>query len=231
MEALIWLGLVLIGTTVWVGYDAHKNKISTNAKEPYSSTKMAVTWAVACLFLWVVMFPYYLIRRSRTLSSSIPAESPSQSELKEPLVPLEPLPVTSAFTPLPRRKRLGSFIAAFFVLICLLALLFVIISSPRYHWYGSYSSVGGKECCFTLSRNTFEIAVLLKEGKYSTTVILTGYNVKQVSSNEITIVGEDSKSATKETVAYTITKTKEGFSLERKSGFYPAPLGLFQKDN
>jgi len=59
--------LVIIGTTIWVGYDAHKNEISISAKKPYSINTGTVAWVITCLLLWIVTFPYYLVRRSKIL--------------------------------------------------------------------------------------------------------------------------------------------------------------------
>lgn len=59
---------ILIGTTVWVAYDAHKYKIAVN-KKPYSLNNGAVAWALSCVVLWIGFFPYYLIHRSKILKS------------------------------------------------------------------------------------------------------------------------------------------------------------------
>jgi hypothetical protein len=65
--------LVVLGTTVWVGFDAHQRGHDW------------LGWAVGCLLLWVVVFPWYLAHRARTQETS----------------------ATVASRPRPRRRRRG----------------------------------------------------------------------------------------------------------------------------
>lgn len=61
---MFWPMLVIvIMTTIWVGYDAEKNKITTDNK-PYSANNGAVPWVIFCLLLWIIAFPCYLYKRS-----------------------------------------------------------------------------------------------------------------------------------------------------------------------
>lgn len=58
--------LIIIATTIWVGYDSSLNKISIDNKL-YSLNNGAVAWVLSCILLWIVTFPYYLIKRSTVL--------------------------------------------------------------------------------------------------------------------------------------------------------------------
>jgi hypothetical protein len=54
------LVLIVVVSSVWVGFDAHGRDWSDSsiARGPY-------VWMFACLILWVVFFPAYLAQRSR----------------------------------------------------------------------------------------------------------------------------------------------------------------------
>lgn len=51
--------LVVVGTTIWVATDVGKRNW-----KPGSSG--AATWVVGCILLWIIVFPMYLIQRSKT---------------------------------------------------------------------------------------------------------------------------------------------------------------------
>jgi hypothetical protein len=54
------VSLVVIGTTIWVGVDAAARDFS---RSPFArSTAM---WIIGCLALWIVVFPIYLVQRSK----------------------------------------------------------------------------------------------------------------------------------------------------------------------
>ena len=55
--------LVVLLATIWLAFDARANRI-TSGKGPYSLRNGALAWVVACGLLWIVVFPYYLVRRS-----------------------------------------------------------------------------------------------------------------------------------------------------------------------
>ncbi len=57
---LALLILVLLGSTVWVGFDAQGRDWSDNnmARGPYA-------WVLGCLILWILFFPAYLVQRNR----------------------------------------------------------------------------------------------------------------------------------------------------------------------
>lgn len=50
------LVLVVIGTTIWVAFDVHAHD------QPRGQV---FSWFVGCLLLWIVVFPAYLMTRSR----------------------------------------------------------------------------------------------------------------------------------------------------------------------
>ncbi|MGD0453916.1 MAG: hypothetical protein ABSB69_09995 [Solirubrobacteraceae bacterium] len=54
------LVLVIVGSSIWVGFDAQGRDFSDSnmARGPYA-------WAFGCLILWILFFPAYLAQRSR----------------------------------------------------------------------------------------------------------------------------------------------------------------------
>jgi hypothetical protein len=64
MESIILI--IVIGSTIWVGFDASTNKITTDAK-PYNWANGAVAWVLGCILLWIVAFPWYLVQRGKLL--------------------------------------------------------------------------------------------------------------------------------------------------------------------
>jgi hypothetical protein len=69
-SVLFWLlVLMVIGTTVWVGFDSSAHKVSMSSKKLYAPGT-GTMWVICCLLLWIVTFPWYLVRRSRTLRHS-----------------------------------------------------------------------------------------------------------------------------------------------------------------
>ena len=62
------IGVVIsLLTSIWVAIDAKKNQITTY-DEPYSINTGALAWFFCCLIIWIVAFPYYLVRRNKLLS-------------------------------------------------------------------------------------------------------------------------------------------------------------------
>lgn len=57
MLGLIMLAIVII-TAVWVYEDAKKRKLDKG--------ESATAWALGTLLFWIIVFPYYLIKRSNT---------------------------------------------------------------------------------------------------------------------------------------------------------------------
>ena len=58
--------LIVVGTTIWVGYDANSNKVAINNK-PYSTNNGAIAWVLSCILLWIVTFPYYIYKKSQIM--------------------------------------------------------------------------------------------------------------------------------------------------------------------
>ena len=58
--------LVVLGTTTWVAFDSHSNRIPSGNGE-YSVNNGAVGWGLGCLLLWIFVFPYYLVKRNQVL--------------------------------------------------------------------------------------------------------------------------------------------------------------------
>jgi len=65
------VALVVLGTTIWVGFDSATNQVSTSSKNPYTPNTGAVAWVLGCILLWIVVFPFYLYRRSQTLRQNV----------------------------------------------------------------------------------------------------------------------------------------------------------------
>lgn len=55
---VLLLLLVVIGTTIWVGFDASKRDFGPNG----TSTG---AWVGGCLLLWIIIFPMYLVQRGK----------------------------------------------------------------------------------------------------------------------------------------------------------------------
>ena len=69
--------LIVLGTTIWVGFDAQKNQVSTTGSKPYSLNTGVVVWVGFCLLLWIITFPCYLYRRNKVLSARRAALAPA----------------------------------------------------------------------------------------------------------------------------------------------------------
>jgi hypothetical protein len=55
---IVW-SLVVVGSTIWVGFDASGRDFSGS-----SFASKTWQWVVGCVFLWIVIFPMYLRRRN-----------------------------------------------------------------------------------------------------------------------------------------------------------------------
>ena len=51
---------VVLGTTIWVGVDAAGRDFSRT-----SFARSTPMWIFGCLALWIVVFPVYLVQRSK----------------------------------------------------------------------------------------------------------------------------------------------------------------------
>ena len=74
--------LVVIGSAFWVYSDA-KQQIRTGRKfEPISS---AGGWFWACILLWIVFFPWYLVKKSQSPNPTKPTLTRIVEQVTEPL--------------------------------------------------------------------------------------------------------------------------------------------------
>jgi hypothetical protein len=58
----IWY-IVIIATSIWVFVDAKKIGVRKGLITGIANMNPG-TWLIACLFLWIISFPIYLIKRS-----------------------------------------------------------------------------------------------------------------------------------------------------------------------
>ena len=61
MDNIFWL--VLLSTSFWVFFDAKKIGVRKGLISGIADMNPAM-WLIACIFLWIVAFPIYLIKRS-----------------------------------------------------------------------------------------------------------------------------------------------------------------------
>lgn len=86
----MWFWLVVIGTSVWVYFDA-KNIGVKKTKEKSLINIGPFGWLLCCLLLWIVVFPLYLIKRSelkrkfQTETTLAPSASPQPSDYDQQL--------------------------------------------------------------------------------------------------------------------------------------------------
>jgi len=66
--------VVVVVSSIWVGLDARSKRIPID-KKPYSLNNGALAWFLTCLLLWIFGFPYYLVKRSKAVSSASPSPS------------------------------------------------------------------------------------------------------------------------------------------------------------
>jgi putative oligomerization/nucleic acid binding protein len=83
--AALLFTLVVLGTTIWLGFDANKRDVGRASR---------VTWVLGALLFWVVVFPIYLIRRRRVPFKGDNSSSPPETSTPLPITP-GPRPVES----------------------------------------------------------------------------------------------------------------------------------------
>lgn len=59
---------IVLGTSVWTAYDAYCYSIPTSGST-YSTNTGGIAWLLGCLLLWVIVFPFYLVKRMRFCKS------------------------------------------------------------------------------------------------------------------------------------------------------------------
>lgn len=62
--------LIVIGSSVWVGFDAAGRDFSKD--KGWFLSRSPTEWTIGCLFLWIIVFPTYLAQRSRAPRKSRP---------------------------------------------------------------------------------------------------------------------------------------------------------------
>jgi hypothetical protein len=77
-------GLVVLGTSIWVCFDATKIGLQKTGEKPetgkFHVDMGPVGWMVCCLLLWIVAFPAYIIKRPgfvRRFMPSRPVPTPA----------------------------------------------------------------------------------------------------------------------------------------------------------
>lgn len=77
-----WVPLIVAISALWVYIDASANKIGKTSQSGFFNIG-ASWWGFACLFLWIIAFPSYLIIRKKliALATAYPVE-PKAREIK-----------------------------------------------------------------------------------------------------------------------------------------------------
>jgi hypothetical protein len=70
------LFLVIVGTTVWVGFDAQELEMRKGRLGGGPVDMGTRAWVVCCLLLWVIAFPCYLVARSKYVAMRDAPASP-----------------------------------------------------------------------------------------------------------------------------------------------------------
>jgi hypothetical protein len=73
------LYLVVIGTTIWVGVDAHNLGVRRGRLGGGGLDMSVTSWVVCCLLLWIVAFPCYFIARGRYVALNQSSSAPWQA--------------------------------------------------------------------------------------------------------------------------------------------------------
>ena len=63
MSVRLGIGLIIIATTIWVGFDAHALGVKRGKLRGGPLDMSVTSWVICCLFLWIVSFPCYLVAR------------------------------------------------------------------------------------------------------------------------------------------------------------------------
>ncbi len=64
--------LLVVGTTIWVGVDAHKLGVRRGSLPGSFCDLSVASWVICCLLLWVLVFPLYLVIRPRYVAAQHP---------------------------------------------------------------------------------------------------------------------------------------------------------------
>ena len=61
--------LIVVASAVWVYWDASSNKIGP-VPDKKSFNQSAFMWGLGCIFLWIVVFPVYLVKRKQLIEAA-----------------------------------------------------------------------------------------------------------------------------------------------------------------
>jgi hypothetical protein len=59
---LVIVLIVVLGTSIWAGFDAQALIAKDVDKKSLGGGPVAIF--LGCLFVWIIVFPYYLVKRS-----------------------------------------------------------------------------------------------------------------------------------------------------------------------
>jgi hypothetical protein len=85
--------IVVIATSIWVFTDAKGRIDSGEHLEPIES---AAGWAWGCILLWIVFFPWYLMRKSNSTVTTKPTLTRIVEQVTTPLNRDAPMPASIA---------------------------------------------------------------------------------------------------------------------------------------
>lgn len=88
--------LIVLGTTIWAGIDASKIELR---KYKLNGVTSPATTVVACLLLWVIAFPWYLINKGKIARGEAMLKDggiPSGPRVADPVHSTNPKPDTLA---------------------------------------------------------------------------------------------------------------------------------------
>lgn len=78
----MWILLLVVGTAIWIGYDASANQIPLYASKPYSRRNGAPMWVAWSLCMGIFGIPFYLVHRSKVISLRGAAPPPRPSAVR-----------------------------------------------------------------------------------------------------------------------------------------------------
>ena len=58
--------IFVVGSIIWVGWDASANRVASGAGH-YTALNGAAAWLIGCILLWIIVIPWYLVRRAQVI--------------------------------------------------------------------------------------------------------------------------------------------------------------------
>jgi hypothetical protein len=69
--------LAVIASAIWVYFDMQKIGMEDeNTKDALIGKRLAWRWAAGVLLLWLIFFPYYLIKRNEFMNNQAKSKKP-----------------------------------------------------------------------------------------------------------------------------------------------------------